>query len=86
MPIRQGVKLIERVHQGLVSFWEDPWCLGLQEIKLSSSFYRHKVEYIAVGHCCAQLLWMRQTLRDYGYKLSKVPLLCDNESAIRNGG
>jgi hypothetical protein len=25
----------------------------------------------------------RQTLRDYGYKLSKVPLLCDNESAIR---
>jgi hypothetical protein len=26
---------------------------------------------------------MRQTLRDYGYKLSKVPLLCDNESAMR---
>jgi predicted aldo/keto reductase-like oxidoreductase len=25
---------------------------------------------------------MRQTLRDYGYKLSKVPLLFDNESAI----
>jgi predicted aldo/keto reductase-like oxidoreductase len=25
---------------------------------------------------------MRQTLRDYGYKLSKNPLLCDNESAI----
>jgi hypothetical protein len=22
------------------------------------------------------------TLRDYGYKLTKVPLLCDNESAI----
>ena len=39
-----------------------------------------EAEYIAVGHCCAQLLWMRQTLRDYGYK---VPLLCDNESAIR---
>jgi hypothetical protein len=29
------------------------------------------------------LLWMRQTPRDYGYKLSKVPFLCDNESAIR---
>jgi hypothetical protein len=25
-----------------------------------------KAEYIAAGHCCAQLLWMRQTLRDYG--------------------
>jgi hypothetical protein len=42
-----------------------------------------EAEYIVAGHCCAQLLWMRQTLRDYGYKLSKVPLLCDNESAIR---
>jgi hypothetical protein len=41
-----------------------------------------EAEYIAARHCCAQLLWMRQTLRDYGYKLSKVPLLCDNESAI----
>jgi hypothetical protein len=41
-----------------------------------------EAEYIAVGHCCVQLLWMRQTLRDYGYKLSKVPLLWDNESAI----
>jgi hypothetical protein len=42
-----------------------------------------EAEYIAIGHCCAQLLWMRQTLRDYGYKLRKVPLQCDNESAIR---
>jgi hypothetical protein len=26
---------------------------------------------------------MRQTLREYGFKLSKVPLLCDNGSTIR---
>jgi hypothetical protein len=25
----------------------------------------------------------QQTLRDYGYKLRKISLLCDNESAIR---
>jgi hypothetical protein len=30
-----------------------------------------EAEYIAAGHCCAQLLWMRKTLRDYSYKLSK---------------
>jgi hypothetical protein len=42
-----------------------------------------EAEYIIAGHCCAQLLWMRQTLRDYGYKLSKVPLLCNIESTIR---
>jgi hypothetical protein len=41
-----------------------------------------EAEYIAAGHCCARLLWMRKTLRGYGYKLSKVSL-CDNESVIR---
>jgi hypothetical protein len=49
----------------------------------SVALFIAEAEYIAAGHCCAQLLWMRQTLRDYGYKLIKVPLLCDNESAIR---
>jgi hypothetical protein len=41
-----------------------------------------ETEYVVVGQCCAQLLWMMQTLRDFGYNLSKVPLICDNESAI----
>jgi hypothetical protein len=42
-----------------------------------------EAEYVAAGLCCTQLVWMRQTLQDFGYNLSKVPLLCDNESAIR---
>jgi hypothetical protein len=42
-----------------------------------------EAEYVSVGQCCVQLLWMRQTLQDFGYNLSKVPLLCDIESAIR---
>jgi hypothetical protein len=33
--------------------------------------------------CCAQLLCMRQTLKDYGYTMNQVTLLCDNESAIK---
>jgi hypothetical protein len=33
MLIGQGVKLIGRAHQGLVSFWGDPWCPGLQRNK-----------------------------------------------------
>jgi hypothetical protein len=41
-----------------------------------------KAEYVAAASCCAQLLWMRQTLEDYGVHCEKVPLLCDNESAI----
>jgi hypothetical protein len=61
---------------------EIPGVLGFKETKLSSSFHSQSRVHCR-SHCCAQLLWMRQTLRDYGYKLSKVPLLCDNESAIR---
>jgi len=42
-----------------------------------------EAEYIAAGACCAQLLWMRQTLRDFGCQFTKISLLCDNESAIK---
>jgi hypothetical protein len=48
----------------------------------SISLSTAKAEYVAAGQCFAQLRWMRQTLRDFGYNLSKVPLLFDNESAI----
>jgi hypothetical protein len=46
------VKLTRRAHQGLVSFWEDPWCLGFKETKLSSSFHHRSREY-----CCRTLLY-----------------------------
>ena len=42
-----------------------------------------KAEYIAAGACCAQILYMKQTLLEYGVVLDKVPLLCDNESAVK---
>jgi hypothetical protein len=42
-----------------------------------------EAEFVAAGSCCAQLLCMRQTLKDYGYTLNHVPLLCDNETAIK---
>jgi hypothetical protein len=42
-----------------------------------------EAEYVAAGACCAQLLWVKQTLSDYGCEFSKIPLLCDNESATK---
>jgi len=41
-----------------------------------------ELENIVVGSCCAQILWIKQQLEDFGLKVSKVPLLCDNTSAI----
>ncbi|GKA56059.1 retrovirus-related pol polyprotein from transposon TNT 1-94 [Tanacetum coccineum] len=32
--------------------------------------------------CCAQILWMRSQLTDYDFVFNKIPLYCDNRSAI----
>ena len=42
-----------------------------------------EVEYIAAESYCAQILWIKQQLEDFGLKVSKVPLFCDNTSAIK---
>ena len=41
-----------------------------------------EAEYIAVGSCCAQILWIKQQLEDLGIKLNETPIRCDNTSAI----
>ena len=41
-----------------------------------------EAEYIAVGSCCAQVLWIRHQLEDYGFKLEDVPIRCNNTSVI----
>nr|GEX48867.1 copia protein [Tanacetum cinerariifolium] len=41
-----------------------------------------KAEYITMPGCCAQILWMRSQLTDYGFDFNKISLYCDNRSAI----
>ena len=41
-----------------------------------------EAKYIDAGSCCAQILWMKNQLQDYGLALTKIPILCDNTSAI----
>ncbi|GJY47639.1 retrovirus-related pol polyprotein from transposon TNT 1-94 [Tanacetum coccineum] len=43
---------------------------------------RRKAECIAMSGCYAQILWMRSQLKDYGFLFNKIPLYCDNKSAI----
>nr|GEW12704.1 putative reverse transcriptase domain-containing protein [Tanacetum cinerariifolium] len=39
-------------------------------------------EYVTVFSCCAQVLWMRTQLTDYGFFYDKVLIYCDSKSAI----
>ena len=32
--------------------------------------------------CCAQVIWMRLQLQDYGYTFNRIPIYCDSKSAI----
>nr|GEW87605.1 uncharacterized mitochondrial protein AtMg00810-like [Tanacetum cinerariifolium] len=48
----------------------------------STTISTTEVEYIAMSGCCAQILWMRSQLTDYGFDFNKIPLYCDNRSVI----
>ena len=41
-----------------------------------------EVEHIAAAICCAQLLWMKKLLHDYGITQDTMCVFCDNTSAI----
>ncbi|GJV50731.1 hypothetical protein Tco_1446472, partial [Tanacetum coccineum] len=41
-----------------------------------------EAEYITLSGRCVQILWMRSQLTDYGFEFNKIPLYCDNKSAI----
>ncbi|GJZ61568.1 retrovirus-related pol polyprotein from transposon TNT 1-94 [Tanacetum coccineum] len=41
-----------------------------------------EVEYITMSGCCAQILWMRSQLTDYGLGFNKIPMYCDSKNVI----
>ncbi|GKC91581.1 hypothetical protein Tco_1152230 [Tanacetum coccineum] len=52
---------------------------GCQDTRRSTS---GKAEYIALSGCCAQVLWMRTQLTDYGIGFNKIPMYGNNKSVI----
>nr|GFC42464.1 hypothetical protein [Tanacetum cinerariifolium] len=41
-----------------------------------------EAEYVALSASCAQVMWMRAQLQDYGFNYNKIPLYCDSQSTI----
>ncbi|GJT52443.1 hypothetical protein Tco_0978600 [Tanacetum coccineum] len=71
-----------RSTSGSAQFLEDKlvsWSLKKQKsIAISTT----EEEYISLYGCCAQILWMRSQLTDYGLAFNKIPLYFDNKSVI----
>ncbi|GJS01107.1 retrovirus-related pol polyprotein from transposon TNT 1-94 [Tanacetum coccineum] len=88
-----AVKRIFRYLKGTLSLglWY-PKCLGFDLKGYSNSDYAGcnmdtkntsaKAEYVAAAGCCANILWMKSQLIDYDIIYEKVPICCDNTSAI----
>ncbi|GJT11830.1 hypothetical protein Tco_0858872 [Tanacetum coccineum] len=41
-----------------------------------------EAEYASLSACCAQVLWMRTQLTDYGFYFDKIPMYCDSKATI----
>jgi hypothetical protein len=68
---RAGCKIDRKSTSGTCQFLGRSLVSWASKKQNSVALSTVEAEYIATGHCCAQLLWMRQTLWDYGYKLTR---------------
>nr|GEW61208.1 integrase, catalytic region, zinc finger, CCHC-type, peptidase aspartic, catalytic [Tanacetum cinerariifolium] len=57
------------------------WYDELSNFLISKGFTK-EAEYVELSASCAQVLWMRTQLKDYGFNYNKIPLYCDSQSAI----
>jgi hypothetical protein len=55
------------------------WLLKKQDCTALSTA---EAEYVSLSACCAQVLWMRTQLTDYGFTFDRIPMCCDSKSAI----
>ncbi|GJV04867.1 hypothetical protein Tco_1338436 [Tanacetum coccineum] len=71
-----------RSTSGSAQFLRDRLVSWSSKKQRSTAISTTEAEYIAMSGCCAQILWMRSQLKDYGFDFNKIPLYCDNKSAI----
>nr|GEZ49647.1 retrovirus-related Pol polyprotein from transposon TNT 1-94 [Tanacetum cinerariifolium] len=77
-----GFQDTRRSTSGSVQFLGERLISWSSKRKKSAAISSTKAEYIALSGCCAQILWMRSQLSDYGLGFNKIPMYCDNKSAI----
>nr|GFA67463.1 retrovirus-related Pol polyprotein from transposon TNT 1-94 [Tanacetum cinerariifolium] len=71
-----------KITSGGIQFLGDKlvsWMLKKQNCTAMSSA---EAEYVALSASCAQVMWMRTQLQDYGFNYNNIALYCDSQSAI----
>nr|GEV47587.1 integrase, catalytic region, zinc finger, CCHC-type, peptidase aspartic, catalytic [Tanacetum cinerariifolium] len=80
-PIEKHLQAVKRIFRYLKGTITLGLCWSSKKQK-SSAISSTEAEYIALSRCCSQILWMCSQLIDYGFQFNKIPLYCDNKSAI----
>nr|GEV00924.1 copia protein [Tanacetum cinerariifolium] len=75
-----GCQDTRRSTSGSAQFLGDKLVSWSSKKQKSTAISTTEAEYIAMSGCCAQILWMRSQLTDYGFDFNKIPLYCDNRS------
>ncbi|GKA75322.1 retrovirus-related pol polyprotein from transposon TNT 1-94, partial [Tanacetum coccineum] len=77
-----GCQDTRRSTSGSMQFLGDRLVSWSSKRQKSTAISSTEAEYIAMSGCCAQILWMRSQLTDYGLGFNKIPMYYDNKSAI----
>nr|GFA35615.1 retrovirus-related Pol polyprotein from transposon TNT 1-94 [Tanacetum cinerariifolium] len=77
-----GCQDTRRSTSGSVQFLGERLISWSSKRQKSAAISSTEAEYIALSGCCAQILWMRSQLSDYDLVFNKIPMYCDNKSAI----
>ncbi|GJV55716.1 retrovirus-related pol polyprotein from transposon TNT 1-94 [Tanacetum coccineum] len=77
-----GCQDTRRSTSGSAQFFGEKLVCWSSKKQKSPSISSTEAKYIALSGCCLQILWMHSQLTDYGFQFNKIPLYCDNKSAI----
>nr|GEY63982.1 hypothetical protein [Tanacetum cinerariifolium] len=76
-----AVCMCARTHEEVLSSLAINWSAGHPRNRKALRSLQQRLN-ISMSGCCAKLVWMRSHLIDYGSDFNKIPLYCDNCSAI----
>nr|GEX98053.1 retrovirus-related Pol polyprotein from transposon TNT 1-94 [Tanacetum cinerariifolium] len=69
-------------NSGGIQFLGDKLVSWMSKKQNCTAMSSAEAEYVALSASCAQVMWMRTQLQDYGFNYNKIPLYCDSQSAI----
>ncbi|GJR56066.1 retrovirus-related pol polyprotein from transposon TNT 1-94 [Tanacetum coccineum] len=80
-----GCQDIRRSTSGSMQFLGDRLVSWSSKRQKNTAISSKEAEYIAMSGCCAQILWMRSQLIDYGLGFNKIPIFHFIKEHVENG-